>query len=38
VLTASVLLIAGTVVATGFCVAAWAYVKLVPRRARVRST
>jgi hypothetical protein len=32
VLAAAVLLIAGTVVATGFCVAAWAYVKIVPQR------
>jgi uncharacterized protein DUF4395 len=36
VLAGAVLLIAGTVVVTGFCVAAWVYVKVWPQRARPR--
>ena len=35
-LAGAVILIAGIVVVTGFCVAAWAYVKLVPRRLVAR--
>lgn len=38
VLAAAVIVIAGIVVVTGFCVAAWAYVKLVPPRIGRRPT
>lgn len=37
VLAGAVLLIAGTVVATGFCVAAWVYVKIWPPRPPARA-